>query len=138
MKWGEVRALVGGPVVGHDRDRRQFTGVGIDAVLEEWMPEQSFGLGDRRLDRRDRVAGRGRARDRRGQADLGRVVEDRADPPGAAAARLELGEVGLPDPIAPGRRGHEQGSSGDRQRSSLGLVADGDEQVPAGQGAQDR
>ena len=43
---------------------------------------------------------------RGGEAVLGGVVDDRADPPDPTRAGLELTEVGLPDPVAFGRPEH--------------------------------
>jgi hypothetical protein len=79
------------------------------------MTEQLLCLADRGLDRGDGITGAGRARDRRRASKLGCVVDDRADPPGSALTRLELGEVGLPDPVAPCRSGHEQRSPRGRE-----------------------
>ncbi len=102
------------------------------------MAEQALGLGDRGLEHGDRVPRRLRAVGVACEAELGRVVDDAGDPPGAACLCLELGEVGLPDAVSPSGRGIEGRASGLRERSSLGLVVDRHEQATPGEGTFDR
>ncbi len=107
------------------------------ARTSTWRAVGVRGREPHRLDERgDGVAGGGRPRHRHGETGLGGVVDDRADPPGPAAARLVLGEVGLPDPVAPRGRGHEEGPPGHRERSPLGLVAHGEQEIPPREGPQ--
>jgi hypothetical protein len=81
----EVGALERRSVVGDDRQRLELVGARHPAILEQLMTEQPPGLADRDFEGLDRIARRGRAGDRRRQAQLGRVVDDGQDPPGPPA-----------------------------------------------------
>jgi hypothetical protein len=61
------------------------------------------------------VLAAGSGSDRGGQAVLGGVVDHRADSPDPAGGGLELGEVGLPDPVPLGRRVVEDAPPPDRR-----------------------
>ena len=65
------------------------------------MAQEMLGCGDGGLDRVDGVPRARGAGHRRREAELGRVVDHGRQPPRAAAGGLELGEVGLPDAVAP-------------------------------------
>ncbi len=110
-KGSEAEGLERATIVGDHRDRReQLARVEIDrAEVDQRMSEASLGLGDRELDRGDRVElvrGRGPA-----PAELvrGPVVRDPGDPPGAALGGLVLREVELPDLVRAGWRFGERG-----------------------------
>ena len=134
----EVGALVGRTVVGHDRERSDLASGRVDAVFQKRMAHQSLGLLDRGLDGGDCITSAGRARDGRRQSKLGRVVDDRAYAPSPALARLDLGEVGLPDSVASSRSGHEQRPPCGRESASLGLITPRQEQITPGERTQDR
>ena len=65
-----------------------------------------------------------RGRDVPAELELRVVVGDTTDPPGAAVAGLELGEVELPDLIRTRRLHHERRSSSLGKLPPLGLVID--------------
>lgn len=102
------------------------------------MTQEALRLDDRDLERLDRVAGGTRATDRRGQADLGRVIDHDQDPPRPMPGRLELGEVDLPHPVAARRWLEEDLLTTRRERPPLGEVATWLEQVGAAHRPLDR
>lgn len=72
----EVRALVGGPVVGDDGDGPDLARRRIDAVGDEGVAKEMIGLRDGGLDGADRIPGAGGAGDRCRQAQFRRMVDD--------------------------------------------------------------
>ncbi|MFQ5473463.1 MAG: hypothetical protein ACE5FA_11345, partial [Dehalococcoidia bacterium] len=92
------------------------------------MAEPGLGLDPRGLNRGDGIdCGLG-GRDGAGKRDFGDVVDHSAEPPDAAADRLELTEVGLPDAAAPGWRLQEDGAAGPCQLPPFRLIALGQEE----------
>src|SRR6266536_2932702 len=102
----EGHATKAWPVVGHDGDRSgcctDHVVVGVDDVhhaavgTEVVQVQDPFGPWTAPRRRQPSASG---PRDGGGQAVLGGVVDDCADPPDPAAGGLELGEVHLPDPV---------------------------------------
>jgi hypothetical protein len=105
----EGHATKAWPVVRHDGDRSGcFTDhvvVGVDDVhhaavgTEVVEVEDPFGLDNGPAEATERILAARRRGDGGGEAVLGGVVDDCADPPDPAAGGLELGEVHLPDPV---------------------------------------
>ena len=96
----------------------------VGEQLGERAAGQSFALGDRLLDRLDRVAVILRGRDVPAELELRPVVGDTADPPDTAMAGLELAEVELPDLVRPRRRHHERRPARLGQLPPFRLVVD--------------
>ena len=82
----------GGAVVGDDAQALNLAGLEVDAVAEQRVAEQRLGARDRALQGIDGVACLGGRRDVRRAHELGCVVDDEADPPGASPGGLELGD----------------------------------------------
>lgn len=136
--FGEVGGLVAGPVVGHDGEREHVAGVGVEAVFEERVAEEVFGLFDRGAQRGERVGGRCAKRHGCGEHDLGGVLDDGADPPRRARRDLDAGEVHLPHAVAAGGWLDEGSLAGFGECSAFGVVAGWLEQSLAMQGPVDR
>ena len=93
------------------------------------MPEQGRGVGGR-----GGAGGGERAR----QGELGEVARDAAPAPSAPSGGLELGEVHLPNPVAPLDGLHEHSPAGLGELAPLGLAADRLAQIAAGHRTVDR
>ena len=78
-----------GAVVGHNHEGDDLAGGGIDAVLDEATAQQRLGGLDGALQSGDEVGGALGGRDGAHQGDLGGVVDDAAERPGAFAGGLE-------------------------------------------------
>src|SRR5207244_10885354 len=128
----------GGAVVGDDGNRQDLPGLRMQALLEQRVAEPSVGVHACRLQGGDGIEGGLGSGDRAGQRDLSDVVDHAAEPPDAAADRLELTEVGLPDAAAAGRRLDEHSAPGPSGPASLPLVALGQEEPTPGQGTRHR
>jgi hypothetical protein len=108
----EGHATKAWPVVRHDGDRSGcFTDhvvVGVDDIphaavgTEVVEVEDPFGLDNGPAEATERILAARRRGDGGGEAVLGGVVDDCADPPDPATGGLELGEVHLPDPVPVG------------------------------------
>ena len=116
------------PVVGHDRDRRRddvedLAGGLVDelelaAIVAQIVdPENALAFGDGGVQARERVRAASGRGDGGCEAAFGGVVDHGADAPDPTAGGLELAEVGLPDPVAHGRRVVEHLSGAARPRT---------------------
>ena len=127
---GDCDGLHGRAVVGHDHQGDGLACGGIDAVLDEPVPQQRIDGLDSGLQCGDEVCGAEGGRDRAGQRGLGGVVDHRTEPPGALGGDLELGEVRLPHPAAAHRCLHEGLPARLSELAALGLVVPRLQQAP--------
>jgi hypothetical protein len=87
---GTVRSSSGGLV-----EQVELAAIGAQIL----QPEQPFGALHRVSEAGEGVLAAGGRGDGGGEAVLGGVVDDCADPPDPASAGFELAEVDLPDPV---------------------------------------
>src|SRR6266540_1349822 len=136
-------------VVGDDGDRSgeesdELAGVLVDqfafatVVPQVVQAENAFGLVDGRVETGERIDAAARRGDPGGEAVLGGVVDDRADAPDPTARCFELAEVGLPDPIAFGRRVVEHLAAQRRPGLAISPKTPRQQQPTAAQGPLDR
>ena len=105
-------------------------------VVDQRPAEQVVDVAAGVLDGVDRVARGLGGGDRAGEHELAGVVDDVAGAPGAAAGRLKLKEVGLPDLVAARRDGDERLAARAGQIAALGDVVDRQHQPGLAQDAQ--
>ena len=98
---GEPGRFEAGPVVGDELQGADLAGVEIGEVLGPGDAQEVVDLGQGGVEEPDGV--RGGLGDGHGASEvhLGPVVHDTAEIPGPGAVGLELGEVGLPQAVAP-------------------------------------
>src|SRR2546427_8588020 len=119
VRKGTVTGTRRASIVGHEGDRGrddvddlaaglvdQLDGAAVGAQIVE--TKHALGFGDGRVQASESVGAAGRWSDGGGEAELGGVVDHRTDAPDPARRRLELAEVGLPDPVAVARRSPAQ------------------------------
>ena len=135
------------PVIRHDCDRHQHVpddlpGRVRDRRLVQILAQviqagQASCRGDGLVQAGQGVDAAAGGGDSGGQAVLGGVVDDRADPPDPSTGGLELREVGLPDPIPAGARVAEHLPAQLRPGSPISPIPARQQQTPPTQRALD-